>query len=106
MARKYYEIVRIEESGPDGADYGILKRLVSRGWLRKAVAFLAQWDYGTDNIGTAEHLGRVWGTPTDPLEPTDRVLRTEGEYHLCETDPSRNGGYAAFYLTAPVPEDY
>lgn len=100
----YYEIVRIEEQSPDWDIFDMLKKWTDRSWTRKALRYLANWDNGSENIGTAQYLGHVWNTPTDDKERTDRILREENGYFLCVCDGNRNGGYYAFYLTAKIPE--
>ncbi len=101
---KFYEIVRLEEEGPDREDYAHVHRLVNRGWVKKAIEYLSQWDYGSENVGTALYLQRVWDTPTDSRERTDYVVRSLKGYHLCAANACRNGGYAAYYLTREIPE--
>ncbi len=97
--KKFYEIVRLEEQGPDNDLFTKVKKLIDRGWVRKALEFLLNWDYGEENIGTAEYLGRIWNGPTDDRETSDRVIRRDGDTYLCECVGWKNGGYSAFYLT-------
>lgn len=102
----FYEIVRIENSGPDRETFETVMKLVRRGWFRKALQYLSNWDYGEENYRTARYLGHVWNTPTDSAEGTDKVLYEHDGYNICYSDPSINGGYEALYLKARVPNDY
>lgn len=103
--KKFYEIIRLDNQGFDQEDFETVRKMVKRGWVRKALEYLKQWDNGGENIDTAEYLERVWSTPTDEREKRDSVLRSEGGYNLCASDPAYNGGYEAYYLTAEyVPE--
>lgn len=100
---RYYEIVRVENYGFDMTDYDIVKHYVRRGWLRKATAYLAQWDYGGETAGSARVYGKIYPTPTDPQEPSDTILYQKDGYNLCRAE---RGGYEAYYLTAELPEDF
>lgn len=100
--KRFYEIIRLDNQGFDQDCFEEVRRLVKRGWLRKAVEYLAQWDNGGENIDTAEYLERVWDSPSDPREKSDSVIYEMNGYHLCHSDPSRNGGYEAFYLMAEL----
>ena len=102
----FYEIIRLTSDSPDREDFDAVMKLIRRGWFRKALDYLSQWDYGGENYDTARVYGRLYDTPTDPQEPSDRVLYERDGYNICYCDPSRNGGYEAVYLTAPVPEEY
>lgn len=102
---KYYEIVRLTSDGPDHTDFETVKKLIDRGWNRKAVDFLSNWDYGDENIDAARCLGTVRSTPTDEREQTDVEVATYGTYHLCMCNPSRNGGYEAVYLVGECDEE-
>ena len=103
--KKFYEIVRLDNQGSDQTDFEEVKRLVRRGWLHKAVKYLEDWDYGGENIDTAEYLGRIWDTPSDPQESSDSVLLSKNGLHLCMSDPSRNGGYEAYYLVGETEKE-
>lgn len=104
----FYEIVRHDNQGVDQECFREVKRLVGRGWFRKAIEYLLQWDNGSENFATAKYWNRVWDTPTDSLERSDREIYTssDGFYHLCMADPSINGGYEAYYLSTAVPAEY
>ena len=103
----YYEIIRLDNQQADQETFREVKRLVKRGRLHKAINYLAQWDYGPENIGPARYLERIWETPTDGREKTDQEIKVtrDGRYHLCMADPTRNGGYEAYYLTSPLSEE-
>lgn len=102
---KYYEIVRLDNQGFDQECFEHVKKLVRRGWKRKAVEYLKQWDYGGENIGPAQYNDRVWDTPSDNRERTDKVIYQIDGYYLCAANPNVNGGYEAYYLTAKLPEE-
>lgn len=98
----YYEIVRLDDQNSVDADlFDTVRKMVRRGWLKKAMDFLSQWDYGNENLAAAHALGEIRDTITDPLERSDRILRQDGDYALCESScPS--GLYNAFYLVCGV----
>lgn len=103
---RYYQIVRLANESPDQEEFNRVHKLVRRGWLRKAVEYLQQWNYGGENIGTALCMGDVYNTPTDDRERTDRVIyRDRDGSCLCYCNPCRNGGYEAYYLTAALVEE-
>lgn len=96
----YYEIVRLDTNNPgDRESFETVKKLVKRGWTRKAIEFLSEWDYGGENIDTARALHQMRDTVLD--EPSDNVVNYDGHYHLCTAcDPS--GLYEAYYLVAEI----
>ena len=96
--KRYYNVVRLENQGPDQVDFEIVKKMVNRGWVNKAREFLAQWDYGDENIATETAYGRIRDTVTE--EKGDTVVRTfsfsDGSAcHLCHAEDCV---YEAFYL--------
>ena len=96
--KRYYDIVRLENQGPDQEDFETVKRMVDRGWVNKVRDFLAQWDYGDENLATETSYGRVRDTVTE--EKSDTVIRTfpfrDGSaYHLCR---AKDLVYEAYYL--------
>ena len=101
---RFYEVVRIANAWPETQNFDSLKKLIDRGWFRKAVAFLSDWDYGGENIDAARANGTVRDIITDPAEPSDKVIFQDDHYWLCQSYcPS--GLYEAFYLVAAVSED-
>lgn len=100
---KYYEIVRLANQWPDMGEYEEVKKLLNRGWNRKALDYLSNWDYGEENIGTAIALGEMRDTILDPLSRGDRIVYEKDGYHVCESHcPS--GLYDAIYLVRGVDE--
>lgn len=98
----YYEIVRLDDQNSVNADlFDTVRKMVQRGWLKKAMDFLSQWDYGDENLAAAHALGEIRDTITDPLALRfDSNLRQEGNYALCESHCS--SGYNAYYLVCGV----
>jgi len=94
--KRWYEIVRIDNQGGDTEDFEKLSTWHRRGWNRKILRHLTDWDYGPENYGAAKTYGNIWDTPTDPRE-NDRVLAAEKKYVLCHAN-SGQGVYEAFYL--------
>ena len=96
----YYEIVRIDTNHSEDAEtFALLDKLVRRGWTRKALETLTDWDYGGENIDTAMALHALRDTPTE--ESRDSVIREEDGYMLCASHcPS--GLYDAYYLVRGI----
>ena len=94
--KQWYEVVRIANDGNDHEEFDKISKWNSRGWNKKILRHLTQWDNGAENYGTAKHFDKVWDTPTDPRE-NDRVLTAEKNYVLCHAY-SGFGIYEAFYL--------
>ncbi len=96
----YYEIVRVDTNQPEDSEtFQTVDKLVRRGWTRKAVDTLAEYDYGDENLSAARALHALRDTPTD--EQSDTVIREEDGYTLCASHcPS--GLYDAYYLVRGV----
>lgn len=94
--KRWYEIVRIENQGGDTEEFEKLSAWHRRGWNRKILRHLTDWDYGPENYGAAKTYGNVWDTPTDPKEK-DSLLTAEKDYALSHAE-SAGGIYEAFYL--------
>lgn len=101
---RYYEIIRLDNQGFDQECFDTVKKMVDRGWNRKAVGYLQQWDYDGENVASAEYAGRIWDKPSDTAEKTDKVVYEMDGYFLCAAQPHLNGGYEAYYLTTKLPE--
>lgn len=108
---KYYEIIRLSNQDADEC-FEEIKKLVNRGWTKKAMEYLQQWDYGEENIGPARVYDKVWDTPTDARSPHDRVLREMTFHHLWGDQTqylcvsrSWDGLYEAYYLTASITDE-
>lgn len=93
--KRWYEIVRIDNQGGDPEEFEKLSAWHRRGWNRKILRHLTDWDYGPENYGAAKTYGNVWDTPTDPKEK-DSLLAAEKDYALCHAKSA--GVYEAFYL--------
>lgn len=103
---KYYEIVRLEGEGCDTSDFDVVKKMVNRGWLRKALEFLKDWDYGTESLAAAISLGKLRDTVVDPLgnKGSEHILYERNGLHLCEA-ACPSGLYNAYYLVGECPEN-
>lgn len=95
--KKYYIIVRIDNNGFNQEDFLLLKKWYNRGWYRKMLQYLQNWDYGEENIGTAMYNDDIWDTPCDPQAPSDKIIYQNlcGDQFLCH---SEDLVYEAFYL--------
>lgn len=102
---KFYEIIRLESSGPDTNDFTAVKNLVKRGWLRKALEYLSEWDYGSENIAAAVALGKMRDTVTDPIgsHNSESVLYKQNGLYLCQS-ACPSGHYNAYYLVGGISE--
>lgn len=94
--KRWYEIVRFDNQGYDTDEFEKISAWHRRGWNRKILRHLTDWDYGPENYGTAKTYGNIWDTPTDPKEK-DSLLAAEKDYALCHAE-SAGGVYEAFYL--------
>lgn len=109
---RYYEIIRVSNQDFERSAFETVKRFVRRGWIRKAMEYLQEWDYGGENLDTARCYGRIWDAPTDPDAPRDTVIRTEtarccsgdATQYLVESS-SGDGLYLAYYLTGTVTDE-
>ena len=95
----YYEIVRLENQGPDREEFETVSKMIDRGWVNKAHNYLQQWNYGGENVSAAISLGTMRSTVTD--FHSDRVVKTVSfsdgsRCHLCATGGL--DGYEAVYL--------
>lgn len=100
---KYYEIVRFANQWPDMGEYEDVDKMIRRGWFRKAISYMAEWDFGGENIDTAVSQGTLRDTVLDLQSRGDRVVYEMNGYALCESHcPS--GLYDAYYLVASVDE--
>jgi len=100
---KYIEIVRFSDSYPEMDEYQHIDKLVRRKWYRKAIAYMADWDYGGENIDTARAYNRIHDTIAQTLGPTERVVHQNGNYFLCSAH-CRSGLYDAYFLVKQVDE--
>lgn len=98
----YYEIVRLDTNEPgDREDFETVRKMVRRGWTRKAIEFLSNWDYGGENLDSARALGEMRDTILDNRSSYDRIVATDGDYALCESH-CPTGLYEAYYLVHGV----
>lgn len=93
--KRWYEIVRIDNQGGDPEEFEKLSAWHRRGWNRKILRHLTDWDYGPENYGAAKTYGNIWDTPTDPKQ-NDSLLTAEKDYALCHAESA--DVYEAFYL--------
>ena len=99
----FYEIIRIDNQ-PAYEEFETIKKMVRRGWTRKAIDFLSDWDYGNENIDTAMALGTMRDTILDNKSTCDHIIATKGNYTLCASQcPS--GLYEAYYLVSSISEE-
>ena len=99
---KYYEIVRFANQWPEMEEYETIEKLIRRGWYRKAIEYMSQWDYGDENISAAIARGETRDSVLD--ETKDSVLYERDGYSICSAHcPS--GLYDAYYLVAAIPEE-
>ncbi len=98
----YYEIIRLDTNQPsDRETFEQVKKWVKRGWTKKALEHLAEWDYGHENIDTARANGTIRNTILDDREHGDRIIKEQDGYFLCEAScPS--GLYEAYYLVRGI----
>ena len=98
----YYEIVRLDTNEPGNhEDFETVRKMVRRGWTRKAIEFLSNWDYGGENLDRARALGEMRDTILDNQSTNDRIVATDGDYALCESHcPSDL--YEAYYLVRGI----
>lgn len=94
--KRWYQIVRIDNQGGDSEQFEKVSAWHRRGWNRKILRHLTDWDYGPETYGAAKTYGNIWDTPTDPKE-NDSLLAAEKDYALCHAE-SAGGVYEAFYL--------
>ena len=112
-AMRYYEIIRVSNQDIDKSTFENVSRLIRRGWIRKAMKCLQEYDYGGENLDVARCYGRIWESPTDPETPHDTILRTE-TVSGCHCDStqflikssSSDGLYLAYYLTATLSQEF
>ena len=93
---QYYEIVRFSTQDTEKEEYETVRKWVDHGMYLNSIDYMSQWDYGGENIDTARCFGKIWPTPQDPREHSDKVLIEEGNYHLCLADSTN---YKAIYLS-------
>jgi hypothetical protein len=98
---KYYEIVRIANEGPDQETFQDIHKQARRGWYRKVVEYLSNWDYGDENLTAAISLNELRDNVLD--SPGDNVLYEKGDYTLCKANDI-TGIYEAYYLVKAVNE--
>ena len=106
---RYYEIIRFSNQDTDKEAFEHVRNLVRRGWTRKAMSFLQEYDYGEENMDVARVYGNIWDSPTDPGEKRDTVIRQE-TVHCCSgsatqylvESSSSQGLYLAYYLTGTL----
>lgn len=97
---KYYEIVRLANQWPE-TDYEEVENMIRRGWLKKALEYMSNWDYGGENIGAALALGQMRDTILDDKSTGDKIIYEKDGYYLCEAHcPS--GLYDAYYLVRGI----
>lgn len=98
---KYYEIARFSDQWPEMEEYNEVNKMVSRGWVRKAIDYMSNWDYGSENIATAISLGTLRENVLDTQD--DTILKQMNGYYLCKSEcPS--GLYNAIYLVREIDE--
>ena len=104
---KYFEVTRFSDQDMNQDDFREIKKLLARGWTRKALQYMLNWYYGGENLDVARVYGKIWDSPTDPNEPSDSIVRQETyedtTFFLCEAS-DRSGFYHAYYLSASVSE--
>ena len=98
---KYYEIVRIANEGPDQETFQDIHKQARRGWYRKVVEYLSNWDYGDENLSAAISLNELRDNVLDSTG--DSVLYEKGDYTLCKANDI-TGIYEAYYLVKAVNE--
>lgn len=98
----YYEIVRLDTNEPGNReDFEAVRKMVHRGWTRKAIEYLSSWDYGEETLDRARALGEMRDSVLDNRSMNDRIVAEDGSYALCESHcPS--GLYDAYYLVHGV----
>ena len=103
--KKYYEIVRFANTWPDMGEYEDVDRMVKRGWLKKAIRYMSEWDFGQENIDAAICYGHVRDTAVDKASIGDKVICEDKGRYLCEAH-CKSGLYDAYYLVGELPEKY
>ena len=99
---KYYEIVRLANTWPDMGEYEDVMKLLKRGWYRKALDYLIEWDFGEETLGRAIAFNEVRDSVLDEAK-NDNVTYERDGYYICESHcPS--GLYDAVYLVKDVTE--
>ena len=98
----YYEIVRIDTNHPEDKEtFEQIDKMVRRGWTKKAMEYLAEWDYGEDNLDAARANKEIRKSVLDDRSHGDRIIRADGSYALCcARCPS--GLYDAYYLVCGI----
>lgn len=95
---RFYDIVRLDNSGPEQDCFEQARKLLDRGWVNKLHDYLQDWNYGGENKDVARVYGTVRETVLD--FPTDRIVKTFsccGEtFYVCTTDG--RDSYEAVYL--------
>lgn len=102
--KKYYEIVRFANTWPEMDEYEKVDRLVSRGWLKKAIRYMAEWDYGGETLDAARVHGYIRDTALDRTSTGDRILCETDGYTLCYAH-CKSGLYDAYYLVRECNND-
>ena len=98
---KYYEIVRLANTWPDMGEYEDVDKMVSRGWLRKAMRYMSEWDFGEETLSEAISHKRLRDTPEDKASINDKVIYQKDGYFLCESH-CKSGLYDAYYLVKQI----
>lgn len=98
----YYEIVRLDTNQPSNRElFDRVDKMVKRGWTGKALEFLAEWDYGGENIDAARANRAFREDILDSPGQGDSILKKDGPYTLCKAHcPS--GLYDAYYLVRQI----
>lgn len=101
----YYEIIRLDTNQPsDRETFEQVKKWVKRGWTKKALDYLTEWDYGAENINAARANSNLRDTILDDREHGDRIIKEQDGYFLCEAScPS--GLYEAYYLVKEISDE-
>jgi hypothetical protein len=101
---QYYEITRFADAWPDMGEYEEVDRMVKRGWLRKAMRYMSEWDFGQETLDAARSHKGIRDSVMDKNSPRDRIIYSKPPYYLCESH-CKSGLYDAYYLVAEVPEN-
>lgn len=98
----YYEVVRFDNQGNDSEEFEKVKKWYERGWKKKIIAYMSEWDYGGETIDAARYNENIYLTPTDYREKDTLVQTNRNGYNLCHAE---SGIYEAFYITKEITEE-
>lgn len=90
---KFKEIIRISNSWPEMDEFDKIHKLVEQKRLRQALCYIRK----LSEEAPCSKKTRLRTKVTDPTVPSDKVLYSCDQQHLCACD-LYSGIYSAYYL--------